>query len=577
MRFVDSNARPGELPRKCPGTTSPDAENPEAFRLQEATLTGEDPRGRLGLPGPLDGPHTITASAERSTSLLRNAFISNQWSPQSHLIAGDATVPPGGSGDVAGPWEPLQAFGDSGNILEGFGNASPYDQALGLLGVDSQSSYVPVPLPHLISSTEQPPRSNAESAVSIRAEDTEPLRHFLTTMVQFMRMRPNQLDNIYHYIYTNLSLFHMPLYESILAWAALHLAQVNGSATTEAELRYERASALLFQDEDAAEHIELTLVTVWFLLQYELFLANGVERFISLLGYAADVVEVVFQGCSAEAIRAKFRPVTTRVLIWLCGYDGRAALFGNTCRLLRCLKLHPVIYDIIDAHGTNIAASCYEDELPATSPNVFYRLMLRLNVARSSPSLLYRLDGAQARCMAAWTRLSSDLEALRREIELNDSPAARYAVHVALGDTIHSGAVSTLEYNHMTLLARYYECMILYFRHRPTWMTDLEERFSPRIEECAGRIVRLARQVFMSRPNSPESIWPSTLFLAGIETTDPIYRDWIFGAFRLAESWRPNLKKTRLLLERANKIQKEFPMSYKVASLMCVTGDSFII
>jgi hypothetical protein len=52
-----------------------------------------------------------------------------------------------------------------------------------------------------------------------------------------------------------------------------------------------------------------------------------------------------------------------------------------------------------------------------------------------------------------------------------------------------------------------------------------------------------------SRASSPSSILPSSLFLAGLCTIDPIRRDWVTERFREGERWGVYVSKARELFE----------------------------
>ncbi|KAJ9131798.1 hypothetical protein NKR23_g11524 [Pleurostoma richardsiae] len=425
----------------------------------------------------------------------------------------------------------------------------------------------------------------AGQMVTMRSEDREPLQHYLSTMVQFAKIRSSAADNIYCYIFTNMGLTHAPLYESILAWAALHLAHVKSSTTADAETRYQRASALLFDDLDAAGHVELTLVTVWFLLQYELFSAKGVDGFIRLLSYAADIVEGVFQVGHLSDIKQQLGPVGVRVLMWLSAYDGRAASFGNPCRLLRCLKMHPSVYNIIDNHGqgTSVDPMRAPIEFATAELRACLRLALRLNILKGSCLLLGRWRDDNMEHDAAWAALYSSLQTIKEEVEDPKVPAAKLAMRVAEGDMNVPTAANTLEFNRMQLLATYYSTIVLYMQHcpaaLPTEVTDstLADPSWPSVRDCAARIIRLSRHVALSRPNSPQAIWPQILFQAGVETDDPIYLSWVLGAFAQAEAWGPNLRKTRQLLERVIEVRRDLKAPLDIPTLMDGMGGPFIL
>ncbi|KAI1382045.1 hypothetical protein F4677DRAFT_439850 [Hypoxylon crocopeplum] len=414
---------------------------------------------------------------------------------------------------------------------------------------------------------------DAGGTVTIRPEDQEPLQHYLSTMVKFAKIRSSASDNIYCYIFTNMGLTHQPLYEAILAWAALHLAHIRSLCTDEAEIRYQRAAGLLYDDVRAAEHVDLTLVTVWILLQYELFSAKSIDRFIRLLDYVADVVEGIFEHNHIDDVKEQLGPVGLRVLMWLSAYDGRAAPFGNSCRLLRCLKMHSSIYNVIDSRSKGSVG--HPIEFGTAESKACLRLALRLNILRGSCILLGRWQGDNIEQESGWATLRSSLQGLRQEVEESTVPASKLALRVAHRDMDVPITINALEYNWMQLLATYYSDIILYLQYCARSIADAQPW--PSVEECAARIIRLSRHVTLSHPNSPQAIWPQTLFQAGVATDDPIYQSWVLAAFAQAEAWGPNLRKTRLLLERINKYPKEVKARLDIVELMGDFGGPFVV
>ncbi|KAI1763496.1 hypothetical protein GGR53DRAFT_520937 [Hypoxylon sp. FL1150] len=307
--------------------------------------------------------------------------------------------------------------------------------------------------------------------------------HYLSTIVMFAKIRSSASDNIY-------------------SWAALHLAHVKSSSTLHAEARYRRAVRLLYNDVRAAEHIDLTLVTVWILLQYELFSAKGVDGFISLLNYIADVVEDIFERNSIDVVKEQLGTVGPRAFMWLR-------------RLLRCLKTYSSIYDVIDGRSKG-----------------------------SARPLRHRQIENHSEQESAWTAIRSSLQEIQEEVENSNFAAPKLAMRV--------------EY--------------------PRLKEDPEdERSWPNVEECAARIIGLSRQVTLSHPNSPQAIWPQTLFLAGICTDDPIYHSWVLAAFAQAEPWGPNMRKTKHLLERISGYPRVVKSRLDIMALMVDIGDIFVV
>ena len=257
----------------------------------------------------------------------------------------------------------------------------------------------------------------APKKVIIRPEDQEPLQHYLSTMIQFAKIRSSATDHIYCHIFSNMALNHAPLYEALLAWSALHLAHVRSSSTADSEARYKRAAELLCDDSHAGVHLDVTLSTVWIMLQYEMTAAETVDKFIRLLDYAADVVEGIFER-HGSSVREQLGPVGMRVLMWLCAFEGRAAPFGSSCRLLRCLKLNSSIYDDIEDHGTTngpVNQAISSIEFGTVELKAQLRLALRLYIFKGSCVLLgTRSDDSASEYQAAWTALHSSLVILQR-------------------------------------------------------------------------------------------------------------------------------------------------------------------
>ena len=492
--------------------------------------------------------------------------------------------------DIGLVWDPVGGLDSFQGAFNGRGASTPVDT------VDSAGPPRPSPSPSASPLSPAGTTLDVPGKVTIRPEDQEPLQHYLSTMVQFAKIRSSASDHIYCYIFANMALNHAHLYEALLAWSALHLAHVRSSSTADAEARYQRAVDLLCRDTHAAMHIHVTLSTVWIMLQYELLAAKSVEEFIRLLDYAADVVEDVFQRHhNITSVKEQLGPVGMRMLMWLSAYDRRAAPFGSSCRLLRCLKLHSSIYNIIDGHGQGGSSSPDQAaaliEFGTVELKAFLRINLRLNIFKGSCTLLGRRQHASSasQAAAAWTALHSSLETLQHEAEEASMPSARFALRVATGDMTTPIAINNLEYNWLQLLASFYSSVILYLQTCPQTNTpvptgsgesestsDLPSSLWKR-RECAVRVIRLSRHAALSRPHCPQAIWPEMLFQAGVEIEDPIYQAWVLETFARAEAWGPNVRKARRLLERIIQVRRDVDPHVDVISLMNDMGGPFVI
>ena len=76
----------------------------------------------------------------------------------------------------------------------------------------------------------------------------------------------------------------------------------------------------------------------------------------------------------------------------------------------------------------------------------------------------------------------------------------------------------------------------------------------------------------------PRSIlWPLPLFMAGIETSDPVYRDWISSALKKDEPCVSNMHKTITLLESVQSRQDKLGHRVDIGEIMNETTKFFVI
>lgn len=382
--------------------------------------------------------------------------------------------------------------------------------------------------------------------VNIRPEDQEPLQHYLTTMTQFAKMRNSNQETVYATIFSTTALSHEPLFQAMMAWSSLHLAQMKKSSTEDAERRYARASTLLLEDADPLERIDVALSTTWILLQYEHILADGVEKFCSLLKYAADILQRLFNRFDKIEVKRRLGVNGVRALIWMSTYDARATLFGTAGYLLGTLRRCPYIYDLLSL-GAPPADVHSHVRPPKPSYEASLRLALRLRMVMGQIRLLTLSQNSEER-RRGWSAVDDSLKTLRSELDEKYNAAAQNALSVARGHMPAVAEASSEQYNRMMLCATFYGAIILYQHFRPAIEVFTVDELTP-LRDCGLRIIRLANCASRARPDSPQSVWPHLLLLAGIVCQDPVYQSWAIQSLQKAEVWGRNLYKTRILLE----------------------------
>ncbi|KAI6080363.1 hypothetical protein F4821DRAFT_273878 [Hypoxylon rubiginosum] len=409
-----------------------------------------------------------------------------------------------------------------------------------------------------------------DAAVVIGPEDHRLIQHYLNVMTSYAKIRTSGDDNIYSHIFSNMALFYAPLYNAIMSWTALHLGQTRSEPELirNAEERYLHAVSLTHRDQNVALHFELSIVTIWFALQFELLAARGIESFCRHLEFAADLVDAhrLHQRAGGEA--TPLGHVGSRMLVWLGAYDARASCIGGAGRLLSSLESFCSEYDFIDAAFPSVPPN-NEDLKPCL------RLSLELDLLESRIVQLNRRSGPTP--VALWSTIQAGLEAILSRLE--SDPSVRPIIEFLTKPTRSlPSRITTRRFNCLLLLASFYSVVITFHRMLPApTVMNMPSKLTA-AEDAATHIIRLASWVGRFRPPSPQNIWPRLLFLAGIETTDIVAQDWVVKTLSESEVWGANFRKTRLLLERILKIQSTEGLRVDYLDVMKRdTGDMFII
>ncbi|KAL3963025.1 hypothetical protein ACCO45_004548 [Purpureocillium lilacinum] len=355
-----------------------------------------------------------------------------------------------------------------------------------------------------------------DRTVIIEPADHNLIQHYLNVMTQYTKMRSSGDESIYTQIFSNMALFHPPLYHATMAWTGLHLGQSKDEPELieNAESRYSHAVSLVHQDRDAWQHFELSLVTIWFALQYELLAARGIESFCRHLEFVADLVDAHGGTVTVDIRQPLLGPIGARVLMWLGSYDARASWIGGSGRLLRNSRIVPL-----------------------------------------------ELQHTGCRVSSETTRAGCN--------ELGAS--------ILQPQRIMKAAMTTKLFNDLLLLSTFYSLIISFHRILPFPTLAIVDPELLTAEEAATRIVRAAAWVIRLKKPSPQNIWPRILFMAGIETIDPLYQDWVVQVFRDAKPWGGNYCKTLTLLEKVIERQSMEGVRVDYVEVMKESVGIFII
>lgn len=411
--------------------------------------------------------------------------------------------------------------------------------------------------------------------VTICSDDSDALQHYTDTMTRFCILRNNAKDNLYNILLLKMGLFHKTLFDAMMSWSALHMAHIKQESMQESIKRYQSARTALTEDIEHGLAPDVLLVTIWFLMQFQILLAQGIEELCALIGLAADIAGANFKETSSHP--ARIGPVGSMVLVWMCARDCQVAYLGQGGKLLGCLRAYPHIYDFIDKSSV-LDIQMHRTQEQNESNQSFYLTPASPIIAADTANHVASQSNAQQMqaCMGlsfrigvvagqiqvlacrslnrpAWDSVRTSLDVLQNKIERHGSSAARAALSVAIGNLNTNTPIEPLQYNRLLLLSGYYVAVLRYQTHCPVADEAPEVLCA---EECANRVLRICQRVASSRPDSPQGTWSTHIFMAAIATRDPIYQQWAIQALEKASTWGPNMVKTyellKMIIERQN-------------------------
>jgi hypothetical protein len=450
--------------------------------------------------------------------------------------------------------------------------------------------------------TTSPSVPSEEYVVNITKQDHRLIQHFLNSMKQYStKLRQTSEEDLNCEMFSNMGLFNAQVFHAMMAFSARHLSQTQQSISAEAELRYQQATSLLLQDEGPHLHMDVTIVTVWFLLQYELLFANGVVRFCNLLAHLSHVLD------SYESrdprVPDGLSILGARTLVWLSCYDARAlASGGRGGYLLKSLEsflpLRPYLHEPSSSLDGRLLSLPEvfppSHELDHTST---LRLRFRSNLLHGR--ILMLLSGLQDGSdldveESVWHSTHRDLLEMHDIFHRGTEELVGFPIDVAIGKmTLPAGTLSSLRFGHLLALSSLYAAFLDYHQALraakrdklkvTTTCSDPTCRCHSRIflssAECAARMMHIAYCISLHRPKSPLSIWPSLLFVAGIESEDGIHREWLLNSLKGTETWAPHFLQTRKLLETIldHQLTSEKVVQADILSIQAEITGHFVI
>ncbi|OAA66319.1 Fungal transcriptional regulatory protein [Cordyceps fumosorosea ARSEF 2679] len=418
----------------------------------------------------------------------------------------------------------------------------------------------------------------------------------LSRVPEFMSTKQSIYTCFHYLVHSAQAIPNSPLCHAILGWVYAYLARLSAGTASSRDEHYTAASegirALvteltapllpeLWRRTNTSERLSSYLSATFFVCQHDLMMENF-SSFIKRIGEA----KMVFQHHWAD--RTLPGPVESRIVIWLAFLELRFFFLGG--ERYASTDGQKVFMTILDEETKALPTlrrartqkSVLSEMFPDNLPQEEDEEDLRKDRCRVQfDDFMCHL--AKMRNFAAWDAMqaqrrdadSSLLKELREaKVEALHANLRRLQAECEL--VISSSKVlpssdrpvDSITF-HMLTVRALRSCAVIMFKR----VTDTTSRTDAECQVAVADIVRIARLLRQSKYlRSPRStIWPLPLYIAGIETTDGIYQDWILDYLKELGSWGAHMQLAAEGLQHTISLQEKTgfraPLTYDSINL----------
>ncbi|KAK2776157.1 C6 zinc finger domain-containing protein [Colletotrichum kahawae] len=425
---------------------------------------------------------------------------------------------------------------------ESFDDFFPFPTSAGLAeltGVDSAAVWQSGPDKSGALLAESSVQSHGHASGVINDDNRHLIQHYLEVIKGYSKVddRAKESSNLFVSAFTQ-SLTFPPLLYAILAFSASHLSINDPTYCDEASRFNQLAEETFCQFRETHAKEIASLLSALFIRIKQLHVMGG--NIDDLFDLMTEVVEIV---TTKECERALADPnsLVRRIVLRLALLDARGTCFRlGRGKLVRALERIPAL-SFIFAFNTSIVSTPSYSLLRAD--------ILRHRIGEIEARLHDQLEAEFASSVPVRTaEIKLLYENIRRELERCDRDKPQSA-GAQTSEVITNEVLGTAEYNYHIISSALHSAILYLSQVYPMPIFDVNQSVSKILWH------QLKIQHDPSRANSPPSILPSSMFLAGLFTTDPIHRDWVIKKLGEAEPWGLYIRKIRVLLERIQTMQ----------------------
>ncbi|KAL7933067.1 hypothetical protein V8C35DRAFT_304849 [Trichoderma chlorosporum] len=378
---------------------------------------------------------------------------------------------------------------------------------------------------------------------SVNEDNRQLIQHYLEVMKGYAKVddRSKDTNNLFISAFSQ-SLSFPPLFYAILSFSASHLAMETPSYSNQAKI-YDRLAHESFSQfrHDETSTVDGLLSALFVRVKQIHVTAGSLDTFFELIASAIDIVHTE----RVEEALADLSSLIRRIVIRLAILDARASHYGlGGGKLVQHLRNIPTVSSIFEGEiGKTSVVGDVNSLLRADS--------FRMHVAKIDVRIRQQLSNEFATSTPVRTEeIKLLFKSIKQQIDLWEAEGLENKEEDDMEDIFEEERLSSTEYGRFTVLSALHSALLYLYTVYPL------PSFNP--EGSVSKILHYHLKIRHdpSRRCSPSSILPSSLFLAGICTGDPIRRDWVVERLREGEAWGIYIRKARELLQAIVKLRK---------------------
>lgn len=379
---------------------------------------------------------------------------------------------------------------------------------------------------------------------SVNEDNRQLIQHYLEVMKGYAKVddRSKDTNNLFISAFSK-SLSFPPLFYAILSFSASHLSMKTPTYCEQAKV-YDRLAHESFNQfrHDESSTMDGLLSALFVRVKQIHLTAGSIDTFFELIAAAIDIVRTD----KVEKALADSSSLTRRIVIRLAILDARASHYGlGGGQLVQHLQNIPAVSSIFEGQiGQTAIVGDVNSLLRADS--------FRMHVAKLDMRIQEQLGNEFASLTPVRTEeIKSLYKSIQQQVDLWEAEIVEDSKEDDVEHIVEEEQLSSATYGRLTVLSALHSALLYLYTVYPL------PSFNP--EASVSRILHYHLKIRYdpSRSNSPSSILPSSLFLAGICTDDPIRRDWVIERFREGEAWGVYIRKARELLQAIVRVRKK--------------------